>query len=83
MTVIFLSIILALIMGEVIWGLSLWPFAYLTTGVVALIIYFVFWDAIRSYVNRTLSLKSIVLNVIFALLSISGILLTAQWDLIV
>lgn len=83
MTVIFLSIILSLIMGEVIWGLSLWPFAYLTTGVVALIIYFVFWDAIRAYVNNTLSFKSIALNIAFALLSICGILLTAQWDLIV
>lgn len=83
MTVVFLSIILSLVMGEVIWGLSLWPFAYLTTGVVALIIYFVFWDTIRAYVNKTLSLKSLMLNIIFAILSITGILITAQWELII
>jgi len=83
MTVIFLSFILSLVMGEVIWSLSLWPFAYLTTGVVALIIYFVFWDAVRSFVNQTLSLKAIMFNIVFALIAISGILMTAQWGLIV
>lgn len=82
-TVLFLSLILSFVMGEVIWGLSLWPFAYLTTGVVALIIYFVFWDAVRTYIQRTFTLKAVVFNVVFSTLAIAGILFSAQWDLVV
>ncbi len=82
-TVLFFSLILSLVIGEVIWGLSLWPFAYLTTGVVALIIYFVFWDAVRTYIQRTFTLKAVALNVILSTLAIAGILSTAQWNLVV
>lgn len=82
-TVLFLSVILSFVMGEVIWGLSLWPFAYLTTGVVALIIYFVLWDVVRRYILSTLSLKTVFLNVVLALIAVAGILYSAQWGLVV
>lgn len=82
-TVFFLSIILSVVMGQVIWSLSLWPFAYLTTGVVTLIIYFVFWDAVRMYIQQTITLKAVAWDGILSTIAIVGILITAQWSLVV
>lgn len=81
--VYFLSFILALVMGQVIWGLALWPFGYLTTGVVALIIYFVFWDMVRLFVQRELTKKAIVADIIFSVFAIGLLLGTAQWGLVI
>lgn len=81
--VFFLNIILSFVMGEVIWGLMLWPFSYLTTGVIALIIYFVLWDVVRLFIRGSFSKKAVLTNVFIAVFSVAGILLTAQWELVV
>jgi hypothetical protein len=41
------SLVLGLIMAEIVWVLNFWPFGYLTTGVITLIFYYVFWDLVR------------------------------------
>lgn len=81
--VFYLSFIAALIMGELIWGLALWPFGYLTTGVVALILYFVLWDTIRLYIQNMLTRRAVITNLILGVFSIMGILATTQWGLVV
>lgn len=80
--ILFLNFILSLVMAQVIWGLSLWPFGHLTTGVTALIIYFVFWDVIRTFIQGTLSKRSVIINISLALLSIIGILATTSWQML-
>ena len=81
--ILFLNFILAMMMAQVIWGLSMWPFGHLTTGVTALIIYFVFWDIIRHFVQGTLDRRAVLANIILATLSVAGILLTTRWEIII
>lgn len=73
------SFILALIMAEIIWTMNFWPFGYLTTGVVALILYYVLWDLTQSYFLKLLSRKRVVANVIFFSIMICVVLLSAKW----
>lgn len=80
--ILFLNFILSLVVAQVIWGLSLWPFGYLTTGVVALIIYFVFWDVIRNFVQGSLTKNLILTKIFLAGMSILGVLVTARWEMV-
>lgn len=73
------SFLLALIMTELIWTMNFWPFGYLTTGVIALILYYILWDIIQSYFLNLLSRKRIVANAILFSLLISLILITSKW----
>jgi hypothetical protein len=73
------SLVLALAMSEVVWALSYWPFGYLTTGAVALILYYVLWDIVQSHFLNILSKRRVVANVAFFSLIIATILLTSKW----
>jgi hypothetical protein len=78
-TVLIYSFILALIMSELIWTMNFWPFGYLTTGVIALILYYILWDLIRSHFLNILSKKRVVINLIFFFLLIAFMLTTSKW----
>lgn len=73
------SFILAMIMAEIIWTMNFWPFGYLTTGVIALILYYVLWDLTQSYFLNLLSKKRVVANVVFFSTMIVLVLLSAKW----
>lgn len=73
------SFVLALIMGEIIWTMNFWPFGYLTTGVVALILYYVLWDLTQSYFLNLLSRRRVVANMMFFCAMIAVVLLSAKW----
>lgn len=73
------SFILALAMTEIIWTMNFWPFGYLTTGVIALILYYVLWDLTQSYFLNLLSQKRVVANMIFFSMMIIMVLLSAKW----
>jgi hypothetical protein len=73
------SFILALVMAELIWSMNFWPFGYLTTGVSALILYYVLWDIIQSYFLSILNKKRVVTNVILFALMIGLVLVTSKW----
>jgi len=77
------SLILGLAMAEISWVINFWPFGYLTTGVIALIFYYMFWDLAQSYFTEKLSKKKIVVNLIFFSLLIGLILLSSRWQLAV
>ena len=81
--VFYLSFIISLVMGELIWGLALWPFSYLTTGVIALMFYFILWDAIRLYIQNMLTKRAVIADLILVAFSIMAILATTQWGLVV
>lgn len=81
--VMMLNFVISLIMGQTIWALALLPFGYLTTGVIALIIYFILWDMVRMNILGIQSKKPIVINVVLSIIAVSGILFSAQWALVV
>jgi len=81
--VVFLNLILALTMSQVFWGILFWPFGYLTLGGSALIIFYEFWDVIRLYLRGELTTKRMVSNWVVGAVLLAGILLTAQWSLVV
>lgn len=73
------SLILGLIMAEIIWVLNFWPFGYLTTAVIALIFYYVFWDLVKAHFLNELSKKRVVANMIFFGILITLVLLSTRW----
>lgn len=73
------SFLLSLAMTELIWTMNFWPFGYLTTGTIALILYYVLWDIIQSYFLKVLSRKRVVANTILFSVLIALILLSSKW----
>jgi len=71
--------LLALIMTEIVWTLNFWPFGYLTTGVIALILYYVLWDLTQGYFLNLLSKKRVIANMVFFSMMIILVLITAKW----
>jgi len=73
------SFLLGLLMAEIIWTMNFWPFGYLTTGVIALILYYMLWDTVQSYFLNLLSRKRVIANAIFFSFLILLVLLTSKW----
>lgn len=73
------SLLLSLIMAEIVWTMDYWPFGYLTTGTIALILYYVLWDLTQSHFLNLLSKKRVVANMVFFTALISVVLLSAKW----
>lgn len=73
------SLVLGLIMAEIVWVLNFWPFGYLTTGVITLIFYYVFWDLVRSHFLDELSKKRVVANMIFFGFLVALVLSSTRW----
>ena len=73
------SFLLALLMVEIVWAINYWPFGYLTTGVIALILYYILWDLVQSYFLNLLSRKRVTANMIFFSFLIIMVLLSAKW----
>lgn len=78
-TALIYSFVLALIMAELIWTMNFWPFGYLTTGVIALILYYILWDLIRGHFLNILSKKRVVINLVFFSILIVWVLITSKW----
>ena len=73
------SFLLGLVMAEIAWMINFWPFGYLTTGVIALILYYVLWDLVQGHFSGLLVKKRILANLFFFFLVIVFILLTSKW----
>ncbi len=73
------SIVLGLAMVEISWILSFWPFGYLTTGVVALMVYYVFWDLAKVYFTGFLSKIRVIVNLAIVAVLMALVLGTSHW----
>jgi hypothetical protein len=73
------SLFLSLFVAQSIWLQNFWPFGYLTTSVITLIIYYVSWSAVVAYFQKKLTFRAVVFDVIFLLGSASVILLSTRW----
>ncbi|HMN19381.1 MAG TPA: hypothetical protein PKA31_02200 [Candidatus Moranbacteria bacterium] len=69
----------AMLMLEAFWGLSLWPFGYLTTGVIALIFYYVLWDTIQCHLAQMPLKGRVIANVSLLVVLASAVLATTRW----
>lgn len=81
--VIFLNFVIAIIMGELIWAFSLWPFSYLSTGVIAVLVYYALWNVVRMFISSALCRRAIIIDAIVVCVSIIGILVTTRWELVI
>jgi hypothetical protein len=73
------SLVLGLIMTEIAWVLNFWPFGYLTTGVVALIFYYIFWDLVCMAFKATLTKKRVIQNMAYFVCLAFVVLLSSHW----
>lgn len=81
--VVLYSVLLGLIMGEMAWVMSLWPFGYLTTGVLGVIFFFIAWDIAFDAFRESLSLRKAVIRILFFLGLISLLLISSPWRILV
>lgn len=81
--VILYSVLLGLIMGEMAWIMSLWPFGYLTTGALGTICFFLVWDVSFDAFRETLSLKKAGVRILFFLGLILLLLISSPWRILV
>lgn len=77
------SILLGFVMMEIAWGINFWPFGYLTTGVITLIFYYVFWDIIQAHLLEELTKKRLINDLVSSGLLITLVLLTSRWVAVV
>ncbi len=73
------SFLMALAMAEIIWAASFWPFGYLTTGVITLILYYTLWDIVQSYFLSKLNRKRVISNVILCSVAVILVLVSSRW----
>ncbi|MCD6149874.1 hypothetical protein J7J13_03770 [bacterium] len=73
------STLLGMVMAEIAWMISFWPFGYLTTGATALIFYYTLWDLIRSHFLNFLSKKRVIANMILSGFLIGFLLISSKW----
>lgn len=79
----FYAMLLGLLMSEMAWVMSFWPFGYLTAGALALIFLFMLWDISFDAFHRTLSLKKATWRIIFLLVLAGILLLSTPWRILV
>ncbi len=77
--VLIYSLLLGMAMAEIALVVTFWPFGYLTTGIIALIFYYVLWDLTQSYFLNLLSKKRVVANMVFFSFLVAIILLSSHW----
>jgi len=66
-------------MAEIVWILNFWPFGYLTTGVISLIFYYVFWDLIQCHFFNMLSKKRVLGHMLIFGFLVAMVLSSTRW----
>lgn len=64
---------------EILWALSFTHFGHLTIGAILLLVNYTFWDILENYVKGSFTKKLLVVNVLFFILIITGLLATTKW----
>lgn len=77
--VLLITAILALVLAELGWAVSLWPFGYLMGGVIVLMFYHALYDLSESAVRRTLSPRRTLSRILLFFLLAAILLVTSRW----
>ncbi len=73
------SLIIGFGVLEMGWVINFWPFGYLTTGIVLLMFYYIIWDLSQNYFKNILSVKRVLVNLIFFIIASSVVLYGSIW----
>ncbi|KKP58774.1 MAG: hypothetical protein UR60_C0025G0008 [Candidatus Moranbacteria bacterium GW2011_GWF2_34_56] len=73
------SLVLGFGVLEMGWVINFWPFGYLTTGVILLMFYYIIWDLSQNYFKNILSVKKVLVNLIFFIIASGVILHSSIW----
>lgn len=76
---IFILLVIDIAILEILWVLLFWPFFYLTTGAVLVIIYYVALDIWQSRFRKVLSKRLIVNRLILSSVLVTLVLATTKW----
>ncbi len=76
------SLVLGLIVGECAWTFGFWPFGYLTTGALALVLYAILWDITFAAFYGKLSLRGVVTNMVLLLALVLILLSSTPWHIL-
>lgn len=75
------SVAVGIFFVELGWMTQFWPFGYLTTGVILLILYYVLWDVLSSYTEGVFTRSRAWGDVTVLIVLVSMVLLTTPWTL--
>lgn len=73
------SVFLSYLIAVATWFQNSWPFGYLTTGVITLIIFYSGWEIIRNYFLDKITIRRLAFNILFLIGAASLLLLSAKW----
>lgn len=75
------SVAVGIFFVELGWIIQFWPFGYLTTGVILLILYYVLWDVLSSYTEGVFTRSRAWADVSVLIVLVLMVLLTTPWTL--
>jgi hypothetical protein len=73
------SVFLAIMTAQVVWVQNFWPFGYLTTSTITLIIFFVGWELILSHFLGKFNIRTVFFEMFFLFVSAALILFSTKW----
>lgn len=73
------SVFLTLLVAQAIWIQNFWPFGYLTTSVITLIIYYASWSIILNYFLKKTTFRAVLFDIMFLFGSTLLLLLSTKW----
>ena len=81
-----LALIYAFIMGivfmQLAWIIHFWPFGYLTTGVIMLVMFYTLWDLFQSHLEGDIRYQRFLANILLLVVLSSIVLLSSPWEII-
>lgn len=75
-----LFLVFALISGEIFWLMTFWPFFYLTSAAVFVILYYSFWVFSIRYLENIISIQFLLRIFLAASILISGLFILTPWS---
>lgn len=73
------SLALAILAAQAAWVQNFWPFGYLTTSVIMLIIYFVGWETILFFFLKKLTSRAVFFEILFLAGAVALVLASTRW----
>ncbi len=73
------SVVVGAVMAQMAFVATYWPFGYLTTSVVLLMVYYILWDLAQSFFLDKLSKARVVTNIVFFIFLAAVVLGTSRW----
>lgn len=77
------SLVLGIVFAELVWLLHFWPFGYLTTGMVTLLLFYWLWRVAFDVLRKQFSQKQFLVESLLLLALLVLLLATSPWRMVV